>query len=141
MAGAARAVCVLVGAVGGQGHGVEFFRVSGAESGERESASGRETGMVALLLWFAFDCVLTASVAAVLVFYDYGAGFAVVAILSGEGMVASLRMSVIMANVLPTGSSTARLVAQYYRQLPPASVQHCAHDHRSLQCHLDHNHG
>lgn len=84
------------------------------------------------LLWFAFDCVLTASVAAVLVFYDYGAGFAVVAILSGEGMVDPLWASVIMANILPTGSSTARLMAQYHRQLPPASVQHCAHDHCSL---------
>lgn len=78
-------------------------------------------------VWLHFCCglhstVLTGSVAAVLVFYDYGAGFTVVAILSGEGMVAPLWASVIIANVLPTGPSTARLVAQYHRQLPPASV-------------------
>lgn len=43
--------------------------------------------MVTPLLRLVFDGVLTGVAAAVLVLYDYGADFAVVAVLPGEGMV------------------------------------------------------
>lgn len=55
--------------------------------------------MVAILTVVVVVYVLTRPAAAVLVFHDYGAGFTVVAVLPGEGMVARTGRAWITTNI------------------------------------------